>query len=703
MLFTTSYIARKGLCQVLRSSSSCGWISSGSSPACTAPSAARREHYNSISATHATFGARRYHYNISNWMSNTRMDKYTKESCGSLHPRNSTKMPLMSAGSSPYSSFMAQKDTLPRLPVPDLHATMHKFLKSARPLVTAEEYAVTENLVNNFIQPGGVGETLQQLLVERAARLDNWLSDWWVDTAYFRYRMPVVVWSSPGLVFPLVEFKNDTEQLQYAAKLIAGAVDYKDQIDNDRIPIEMMGGKEVDMSQYFKIFSTCRIPGLTKDSVCHHSQDPDTPKHIVVMHRNHFFRVDVYGKAGKLLNPEQLVSQLQDIVRRSTRDAAPVGILTSQNRNVWGQAYKILMKADKRNADHLQTINRALFVVCLDNVVTPSTGNPMTDAALQCVHGGGSKGNSANRWFDKTIQFIIGRSGRVGLTYEHSPAEGPPIANLMDHIVDYIENVKHKKLLAAVELSRPQRLQFTVPSELDAEMHRAGDVLDSLVEDLEMTCFIFESFGKNFIKSQKMSPDSFIQMAIQLAFFRIHKEPGAQYESGSTRQFLYGRTECIRSCSYESVNFCTAMLDPSYTPKQRLDTLLAAMQSHKSYVQQALKGHGVDRHLLGLKLAAIEAGMDVPPIFMDVSYNRSSHMRLSTSQVPAKCEAFMCYGPLVPDGYGCCYNPRSDSIVFGTSALNSSPETSSATFRDALETSLRDMRDMLLTTPKAKL
>lgn len=56
----------------------------------------------------------------------------------------------------------------------------------------------------------------------------------------------------------------------------------------------------------------------------------------------------------------------------------------------------------------------------------------------------------------------------------------------------------------------------------------------------------------------------------------------------------------------------------------------------------------------------------------------------------------MCYGPLVPDGYGCCYNPRKDSIVFGTSALNSSPETQSAIFKEALEQSLEDMHRVLV-------
>lgn len=71
-------------------------------------------------------------------------------------------------------------------------------------------------------------------------------------------------------------------------------------------------------------------------------------------------------------------------------------------------------------------------------------------------------------------------------------------------------------------------------------------------------------------------------------------------------------------------------------------------------------------------------------------------LTLCLFQVPARCEAFMCFGPLVPDGYGCCYNPRDDSVFFGTSAFNSSPETDSATFREALENSLMDMHDVLV-------
>ncbi len=55
----------------------------------------------------------------------------------------------------------------------------------------------------------------------------------------------------------------------------------------------------------------------------------------------------------------------------------------------------------------------------------------------------------------------------------------------------------------------------------------------------------------------------FLKMAIQYAFYRIHKTPGAHYESGSTRMFQRGRTEVIRSCSNESINFAKAMMNKS--------------------------------------------------------------------------------------------------------------------------------------------
>lgn len=45
-------------------------------------------------------------------------------------------------------------------------------------------------------------------------------------------------------------------------------------------------------------------------------------------------------------------------------------------------------------------------------------------------------------------------------------------------------------------------------------------LLYRLSSNLEMNVVHFKSYGKNFIKSQRMSPDSYIQMAMQYAFYK---------------------------------------------------------------------------------------------------------------------------------------------------------------------------------------
>ena len=75
-------------------------------------------------------------------------------------------------------------------------------------------------------------------------------------------------------------------------------------------------------------------------------------------------------------------------------------------------------------------------------------------------------------------------------------------------------------------------------------------------------------------------------------------------------------------------------------------------------------------------------------------------------QVPTTMDAFMCYGPVVPDGYGICYNPHSDYILVCISSFKSSDETDSAFFAATLEGSMLQMKELCLKinqSPSAKL
>ena len=80
----------------------------------------------------------------------------------------------------------------------------------------------------------------------------------------------------------------------------------------------------------------------------------------------------------------------------------------------------------------------------------------------------------------------------------------------------------------------------------------------------------FQGYGKEFAKSQKLSPDALIQISIQLAYHRyiivcplhqqaaivlytfvvlccrLYKHSAATYEAGTLRRFHEGRTDTIR-------------------------------------------------------------------------------------------------------------------------------------------------------------
>jgi len=55
----------------------------------------------------------------------------------------------------------------------------------------------------------------------------------------------------------------------------------------------------------------------------------------------------------------------------------------------------------------------------------------------------------------------------------------------------------------------------------------------------------------------------------------------------------------------------------------------------------------------------------------------------------------MGYGPVVPDGYGCSYNPHSESIIFCVSTFRSCGMTSTRAFVSQLTDVLDEVAQLL--------
>ncbi len=79
----------------------------------------------------------------------------------------------------------------------------------------------------------------------------------------------------------------------------------------------------------------------------------------------------------------------------------------------------------------------------------------------------------------------------------------------------------------------------------------------------------------------------------------------------------------MRSCTSEAVDLAKGLLDENNCSRENLlELLMKAVNKHNSLMQKSMQNKGCDRHLLGLKILALERGLELPEIFKDSSFTK---------------------------------------------------------------------------------
>lgn len=598
--------------------------------------------------------------------------------------RNST-----AAGSNGFKEDLSKgatfrfQDSLPRLPVPTLEETAVRYLRSIKPLALPDTYLRTEAAVKEFIRPGGEGEILQKRLQQRAAdpKIKNWLYEFWNESAYMAYRDPVVPYVSY-----FYSYKDDPQFLtpaKRAAAIVTGALKFKKQLDTRTLEPDYMRKAPIDMELFRYLFHNCRIPRPGCDENVEHS--PRGNEYFIVLRRNRFYRVPYQTPDGRQLSTAEIEHQFLRIYEDADlKGTGPnIGALTSENRDVWVSMYERLSSASPKNREILKQIEAAAFVVCLD-FASPSTD---VERTMQYWHG-----YCQNRFYDKPIQFIINDNNTAGHMGEHSMMDGTQTFRLNDFICDQLFN--HKlELTTQTEFDAPvQELAFDVNDQIQADINRALADFNAEIDKHEVAVWIYKGYGKDMIKQFKCSPDAFLQMLLQLAYYKLNHKLRPVYESAATRKFAQGRTETSRSVSIESRAFVEAFYDPSVTPKEKIAKFRAAIAQQSKYTAEAGEGRGVDRHLFGLR-RMLQPGEPMPQIFKDPLYAYSCTWYISSSQLSS--EYFNGYGwsQVVDDGFGTAYMINKNTLQVNIC----SKKKGSYHFRDALEQSANELGKLLST------
>jgi len=339
--------------------------------------------------------------------------------------------------------------------------------------------------------------------------------------------------------------------------------------------------------------------------------------------------------------------------------------LTTLPRRKWAHLRSHLINVNPRNEKNLHQIESALGVFIIDD--KRYKNDSLMFKNIFC-------GDSYNRWYDKSLQFILNEAGDFGINYEHSGVDGTTLG----HLVAYLyQNMRTFETSSNVIKKTPvEEITFTLDDLLTSAIKEATMQSQEAYENLAFEVLPFTEFGKEHIKTLGVSPDSFVQIGIQLAQYKIFQNVFNAYESVMTKQFLGGRTETMRPLTAESLAF---VKNPT------LESLRAASLKHVERINECKNGQGIERHLFALKkshekLFPIKL---LPKIFSSPGYMAITANYFSTSTSSSFGMRYAGYGPLIKDGFGVrylvykdrlhfvlsCQKHRADSLIFLKASL----------------------------------
>jgi carnitine O-palmitoyltransferase 2 len=580
--------------------------------------------------------------------------------------------------------------SLPRLPIPQLDKTCQRYLSSIKPILNNDENAFkeTQQIVADF--RSGDGKRLDAQLRQKNAlyRHTSYISKPWFEM-YLKSRLPLIL----NFNFFLV-FTDDQKQLKPAARLtnyIISSVRFMNTLRANCLDPEIyhLNPKKtntdrfrryfqylpkrlafygaaiqkafpLDMSQYDRLFNSTRIPKTDCDIL---ETNNENIRHIIVIKRGHYYKVNILDKNGKLLSEDKIGGIMKYLIEDLNEDENKysLGYFTADKRDRWAIIREQIEAISEHNKQIFKDIDSSIMVICLDEDDPSKLHKSLSkQQRAEYISGKYLCYNALNRWYDKSFNMIMLSDGTLGLHCEHSWGDGVALLRFCNDIdKDANENgrinsLNYEKIQSSTNDSI-EKLQFQLDHKIKTEFEISKQNYKEFVSKFNVNIFQEPILGKNLLKKYSLSPDAIMQLAIQMAYHKLHLKFVSTYESCSTAVYKHGRTETIRPVTNETKNFIESLYK-SNDEQLKKDLLKKASEKHQLLIKDAATGQGFDRHLFALKyLQENENKEKLHRIYTDKSYQLINHNILSTSTVASKHIAAGGFGPVVNDGYGIGY------------------------------------------------
>lgn len=620
-------------------------------------------------------------------------------------------------------SLYSFQRSLPRMSVPPVSRTINKLLESMKCIMSDKEFSKFTKEAREF--ENKLAPKLQRLLILKSWLSQNYVSDWWVKYVYLMNRWPLAN-KCNYYIMDQSYWRATDKPVSRAASLVANLLRFKTLIDREELPpLVLRDTIPICMAQYEQLFSTTRVPKDEIDELVHY--ESSVSKHIVVICRGVYYKLNCYDHENNLLAAKKLEEYFQYIVEDAEKSSnqlseeeRKISGLTALERSEWAKLRTKLLRSGV-NKRSLHLVESAMFCLWIFPDDKPSELSDRARIAFQ--------GNKEYRyWFDKCFNVVIFGDGHCAINCEHTVCDAPAYAHMWEYTLckDVLECTFDYdgtcfppfQTYRQVQSDRPTQIFWDVrgESKLDAsiedpqvrlleDIKRANEIAEAADADVDLHIFDHNQWGKGAIKKCRVSPDAFVQLAIQLAYYKQHNKFVQTYEASMTRLYLQGRTETVRSCTQESCDFVKAMMNPSSSKEERIKLLQKSADLHTILYKDAMNGKGIDRHLFALYVASKGLGYECN--FLGDLLTRP--WILSTSQTPHTQQTNvpdpnfpsfndkLCSGggfmAVADDGYGISYLfPSDHRIFFHITSKHSSSETDTSHFGELLFESLAEIK-----------
>jgi carnitine O-palmitoyltransferase 2 len=414
----------------------------------------------------------------------------------------------------------------------------------------------------------------------------------------------------------------------------------------------------LDMSQYDRLFNSTRLPKPDCDVLITNTENI---RHIIVIKRGHYYKVNILEKNGELFPAEKIGAIMKYLCEdlNEEENKYPFGYFTADKRDRWANIRSQIETFSDHNKQIFKEIDCSIMVICLDEDDPSKLNKSLSKEQLaKYVAGNYLCYNASNRWYDKTFNMIMLSNGTLGLHCEHAWGDGVALLRFCNDIdKDANEygkiNSSNYQSIKSSGHDSIEKLEFKLNEKLQNEFQISKENYNEFVSKLNIDIYQQSILGKNLLKKSALSPDAIMQLGLQMAYYKMHQKFVATYESCSTAVYKHGRTETIRPVTNETKNFIES-LSKSNDNQLKKDLLKKASEKHQQLIKEAATGQGFDRHLFALKYLQ-QAENKLHPIYTDKSYQLINHNILSTSTVASKHIAAGGFGPVVNDGFGIGY------------------------------------------------